>query len=279
MSVRVILLSIFLIIIIVFLNGCGLYYDYADDFDNDRSAADDVIGTGAENADFVKEVIDGDTIILSDGRTIRLIGINAPECEMYFFEEARDVLEAIVTGKEVYLEKDISETDKYGRLLRYVYTDGLFVNLEMVKRGFANCYTYPPDVKYAGRFIEAERYAREKSLGLWEESEIKDIEVKIHYNAAGNDNTNLNDEYIIIKNTGDDYLDIYGWTVKDSGTSIYKFDRYIFDKNTAVFLFTGSGEDSGGNFYWGSPKPIWNNEHDILYLRDREGLLIGIFDY
>src|SRR4030065_917928 len=119
--------------------GCGLYYDYGDA--GDSGEVED--GSGM----FVKEVIDGDTIVLSNGSRVRLIGINTPEYGMYFFEEAREVLEAIVLEREVSLEKDITDKDKYGRLLRYVYTGNLFVNLEMGKRGFANAYTYPTDVK------------------------------------------------------------------------------------------------------------------------------------
>ncbi|MDD3819484.1 MAG: thermonuclease family protein, partial [Actinomycetota bacterium] len=99
---------------------------------------DELNAIGSDGALIVKEVIDGDTIILSDGRRVRLIGINTPEHGMYFYEEAKEALEMIVLGKKVFLEKDVSEKDQYGRLLRYVYTGDLSVNMEMVKRGFAN---------------------------------------------------------------------------------------------------------------------------------------------
>lgn len=73
----------------------------------------------------------------------------------------------MVSGKEVRLAKDVSETDKYGRLLRYVYVGSLFVNAELVKQGYANAATYPPDVKYADLFVSLEREARNKQIGLW----------------------------------------------------------------------------------------------------------------
>ncbi|HEY4695533.1 MAG TPA: thermonuclease family protein [Candidatus Hydromicrobium sp.] len=263
-----------LLLIMIFtavLLGCGLYYDYGD--------AGGTSGVDGGSGILVKEVVDGDTIILLDGSRVRLIGINTPEYGMYFFEEAREVLEAIVLGREVVLEKDISDTDKYGRLLRYVYTGDLFVNLEMVKKGFANAYTYPPDVKYTEKFLEAERYARENNLGLWLKSKVDIVEVVINYDAGGNDNMNLNDEYIMIENIGTDSIDINSWTVKDSATNIYKFKKYLFEPGSIIYLFTGSGNDEEGKFYWGSPKPIWNNDNDTLYLRDREGLLIEIYDY
>ncbi len=280
MSALVKLLLILVTIITVFLYGCGLYYDYGDYAGNNY---EDKTTAGGEtedlSGDLVKEVFDGDTIILSDGRIVRLTGINAPEYGMYFFEEAGQALRAMVLDKEVSLEKDVSDKDKYGRLLRYVYTGELFVNLEMVKRGFANCYTYPPDIKNTEKILEAERYARNRKLGLWEESKINNIKIEIHYDARGNDNTNLNDEYVIIKNTGAAPIDINGWTIKDSGTSIYEFDRGVFKQGTTIYLFTGSGKDGEGKFYWGSSKPLWNNDHDTLYLRDREGLLVEIYNY
>ncbi len=276
MSFRKIINKSYLIIVLsiifsfVFL-GCGLYYDYRDA--SDSGGVED--GSGI----LVKEVIDGDTIVLSSGSRVRLIGINTPEYGMYFFEEAKEVLEAIVLGREVILEKDITDKDKYGRLLRYVYTGNLFVNLEMVKRGFANTYTYPPDVKYNEEFLEAERYARENNLGLWLKSKVDIVKITINYDARGNDNVNLNDEYIIMENIGNSSVDIGGWTIKDSGTNIYRFKKYFFESGTRIYLFTGSGKDANVKFYWGSTKPIWNNDSDALYLRDKEGLLVEIYNY
>ncbi|MFA5015256.1 MAG: thermonuclease family protein [Actinomycetota bacterium] len=266
--------SLIIVLSIIFsfiFSGCGLYYDYGKAGDSDG------IEDGSRN--LVKEVVDGDTIVLSNGSRVRLIGINTPEHGMYFFEEAREVLGTIVLGKEIVLEKDISDKDKYGRLLRYVYAGDLFVNLEMVKRGFANTYTYPPDIKYNEEFLEAERYARENNLGLWLKSKVDIVKVEINYDARGNDNLNLNDEYVKMKNIGKDSIDISGWTIKDAGTNIYRFGKYSFESGSEVFLFTGSGKDGADKFYWSSLKPIWNNDNDTLYLRDREGLLVEIYDY
>ena len=75
----------------------------------------------------------------------------------------------MVEGKYVRLEKDISETDKYGRLLRYVYVDGDFVNLELVRGGYALLLTIPPNVKYVDELLAAQQEAREAKRGLWGE--------------------------------------------------------------------------------------------------------------
>ena len=126
----------------------------------------------------VTEVVDGDTIEIEGGQRIRLIGIDTPETKDprrpvgCFGKEASNKVKELLSGREVYLEKDVSETDKYKRLLRYVYLpieDGnlLFVNDYLVREGFAKALTYPPDVKYNEQFRQAERQAREQKRGLW----------------------------------------------------------------------------------------------------------------
>ncbi len=121
----------------------------------------------------VSRVIDGDTIELSNGTKVRYIGIDTPETVdprktvQCFGVEANNRNKQLVEGKEVRLEKDVSDIDKYGRLLRYVYVNGVFVNLVIVQEGFAYSYTYPPDVKYQSKFVEAEKLAREQKKGLW----------------------------------------------------------------------------------------------------------------
>ena len=121
----------------------------------------------------VIRVVDGDTIEIEGGEKVRYIGIDTPETVdprktvQCFGVEASKKNKELVEGKTVRLEKDITDRDKYSRLLRYVWVDGLFVNLELVKQGFANSYSYPPDIKYQKEFLAAEIGAREAERGLW----------------------------------------------------------------------------------------------------------------
>ena len=233
-----------------------------------------------DNDDYrVVYVVDGDTIELKNGKRLRLIGINTPERDMYFYEEAREFMEILVLDKQVKLEKDVTNKDQYDRFLRYVYCKDYFVNLEMVRCGFANSYTYPPDVKYTDKFLEAEKSARENEAGLWQKSPDEFLEIELNYDAEGKDTKNLNGEWVKIKNTGEKTLDMNGWTLKDAGTNIYKFDDFILESGKTVFIYTGSGSNSKEKLYWNSPQPIWNNEHDTLYIRDNEGLLVYLFNY
>lgn len=131
----------------------------------------------------VVKVIDGDTIevqYINGGiKKVRLIGIDTPETVdprkevQCFGREASNETKRLIENKTVFLEKDISETDKFSRLLRYIYmkidnsSDYLFINDYLIRQGFAHASTFPPDVKFSTRFSEAEREARENDRGLW----------------------------------------------------------------------------------------------------------------
>ncbi|KKU64076.1 MAG: WD40 domain protein beta Propeller [Candidatus Amesbacteria bacterium GW2011_GWC1_47_15] len=126
--------------------------------------------SGQDQVYKVERVIDGDTLKLESGQTVRLVGIDTPEItgkDECFGQEAAEKLKELVEGADVTLVKDISETDRYGRLLRYIKKDGEFINLKMVEEGYAAAATYPPDVKYSESFVEAQRIAREEKKGLW----------------------------------------------------------------------------------------------------------------
>ena len=113
------------------------------------------------------DVVDGDTIIVEDGLHVRYIGIDAPEKNESFYLQSRKANEELVKGKGVRLEMDVSDKDSYGRLLRYVYVDGVFVNAELVRGGLAYAKAYPPDVKFQIYLEAVEREARQMRRGLW----------------------------------------------------------------------------------------------------------------
>ncbi len=134
----------------------------------------------------VSRVIDGDSIELSSGEIVRYIGIDTPEIRekenagwVYkprpYAEEAREFNQKLVKGKSVKLEFDVQKRDKYKRLLAYVYIGEKMVNIEMVKEGFAMIYTYPPNLKYSQRFLDAQTEARDNKRGLWVDLEENKI--------------------------------------------------------------------------------------------------------
>lgn len=140
----------------------------------------------ADQLFLVSKAIDGDTIEISTGEHVRLIGIDTPESRhnnklvrdfrrshkdidsiLSMGKEAADFTRRLVEGKKVRLEFDIEKYDKYGRLLAYVYLeDGTFVNARIVEEGYAQSLTIPPNVKYARMFLKKEREARQMNKGL-----------------------------------------------------------------------------------------------------------------
>ncbi len=133
----------------------------------------------------VKKVVDGDTFWIDDGSQkgvkIRLIGVDAPESRNtatkeigYFGRQASDYLSKLIAGRKVRLVYDVGHFDKYGRTLAYVYLEnGTFVNAKLVKEGYANVMTIPPNVKYADTFLKLERKARNQKRGMWGEPSPK----------------------------------------------------------------------------------------------------------
>jgi micrococcal nuclease len=136
--------------------------------------------TGAGDGPHVVEVVDGDTIeVRLGGRTekVRLLGIDTPETkdprkpvQCFGKEASRHTAELLPPGTAVRLERDVEERDRYDRLLAYVYraSDGLFVNLELARGGFADLLTYPPNVAHTGEFQAGVAEARREQRGLWQ---------------------------------------------------------------------------------------------------------------
>ena len=131
------------------------------------------LSTAADADVLVTRVIDGDTIEIEGGKKVRYIGVNTPETVdprkpvECFGKEASEENARLVGGKRVRLKKDVSQTDKYGRLLRFVYVGDLMINDYLVRQGFAYADTVPPDVAYASEFRKAQQDARAHTRGLW----------------------------------------------------------------------------------------------------------------
>ncbi len=126
----------------------------------------------------VMRVVDGDTFVINYNdkeEKVRLIGVDTPESvhpdkekNTKFGEEVSKFSKKTLLGKKVELEFDVSQRDKYGRLLAYVYLDGQMYNKMLLKKGYAKTATYPPNVKYVEAFTKLQEQARENKVGLWE---------------------------------------------------------------------------------------------------------------
>lgn len=137
-----------------------------------------------ENLYGVKEVVDGDTFkILYNGKEtkVRLIGVDTPESvhptatkNTEEGKRASEYTKSLIEGKKVKLEFDVSQTDKYGRLLAYVYLEsGEMLNKKLLEEGYAKIATYPPNVKYVELFTTVQDEAKKSKKGFWKEDIFK----------------------------------------------------------------------------------------------------------
>jgi micrococcal nuclease len=145
---------------------------YACSGNADGSALDGTAARDFETAT-VARVIDGDTVELGNGERVRYIGIDTPETvhpekpvECYG-PEATERNRELVEGKSVELLGDGPDRDGFGRLLRFVFVDGTFVNAELVWEGFAHASSYGDETRFDQTLVQLERSARESNRGLW----------------------------------------------------------------------------------------------------------------
>ena len=234
--------------------------------------------------------VDGDTIeveIEGESYKVRYIGIDTPELHHptkpveYYAQEAYEKNRELVEGKTVFLEKDVSETDQYERLLRYVYVGDTFVNAYLVEQGYALVSTYPPDVKYQERFLELQREAREAGRGLWGEVQTQVLRGEViidpdcsQIDAPGADHLNLNEEYVCLTNLSEHPVDMTGWRAHHRPDTWYTFPEFILKPGASVRLHSGNEVDTSTDLYWRSVDSIWRDIHDSAYLYDADGKLV-----
>jgi len=252
-------------------------------------------------------VTDGDTFDVEvDGRpdTVRLIGINTPERDECFYDQATDALADLVEGEQVALVADVSDRDQYGRLLRYAYVGERFVNEALVVQGVARSRSYPPDTAQQAVLDEAEEGARDEGEGLWAggacggagsstgDGELTAgpsgdgaaAEVQIAEAVAdppGPDEDDPNAETVTIANTGSGPAALGGWVLRDtSSTHRYTFPAgFVLPPGGQVVVHTGCGDDSTTALHWcNAGSLVWNNTGDTAYLEDPAGNTVSVLE-
>jgi len=238
-----------------------------------------ILGTAEAETVTVLQVIDGDTCLLEDGRKVRYLGIDAPEKGDPQSKEATLANNKLVGGKEIRLELGSPRQDRDGRLLAYVFVDNAFVNEELVRQGYAHIRR-PLAAKYRDLLLKAQEEARAAGVGIWAKAAGKNIAISIvHAEAEGDDRQNLHDEFIVIENQGNTPIDFTGWTVLDESNHRYLFPSFTLSAKAKVTLRTGLGKNTKSEIFWGSRRPIWNNNGDTIFIKDAEGSLILIYVY
>jgi micrococcal nuclease len=207
----------------------------------------------------VRHVVDGDTVELEDGRTVRYIGINAPERHQPYYEEATGANRRLVEGETARMVLDAQQTDRFGRTLAYLWVGDRFVNLELVRLGYATGYTEPPNVQCSAEIVAAEQRARDAQAGLWESADVPVRIRTIVYDAPGRDDQNPNGEWVELVVDGSRPVDLGGFTVKDEANHIYVFPVVELNPGQRLRLHSGPGTDDS-SLYWGLvDDAVWNN--------------------
>lgn len=243
----------------------------------------------------VSDVVDGDTIRVTRADledTVRLVGVNAPEQGECWAEESTAALAAILADGAVRLERDVSDRDRYGRLLRYVLTiDGQDAGGLLIDGGHAIARAYPPDTSRDAAYRERQRLAVEAGRGAWARDacgpglagsiDPATIGIEIHPDAMGDDSLNLNDEWVRFINLGPVALDLDGWMVRDESSSHrYRFAGLVLPAGGSVTLRSGCGLDTDVERYWCvSGSAVWNNGGDTVFLLDPAGNVVTQLGY
>ena len=131
----------------------------------------------------VRRVIDGDTVELSNGITVRYLGINTPEKDAPLWQEATEANRVLVEGKLIRLEYDTNKQDKYGRTLAYLYVEDAFINGELLRKGLAEINTYNQKLKHLDALIKCQWEAIKNQRGIWKGVQPQDI---VYITATGN---------------------------------------------------------------------------------------------
>ncbi|NYT21832.1 MAG: nuclease [Methanomicrobiales archaeon] len=252
-------------------------------------------------------VIDGDTLRVAfpDGsqETVRIVGVDTPEVtpggnnpdsfagvtDPWFLaswgEEASATLRREVEGREVTITIDRSagERDRYGRLLAYLHTtDGTDFGELLLSRGLARVYTAESFARKEYYLAVQDRAVR-AGTGVWSgltpapPGSDGVFIADVHYDATGDDRTNLNDEYIILENGGATVLVLSGWQIRDSDGFAFTLPEAALGPGGGIVIHTGCGTDNRTALFMCSPVPVLNNDGDTVTLHDTGGTEISRF--
>jgi len=231
----------------------------------------------------VSDVYDGDTVTLSTGDKVRLRWVNAPElqpAEAYGIE-AREAARSLVLNQSVDLVLGPSARDGYGRLIAGIRKGEQDLSLHLASLGLAHVFIIPPDDTDISPLLEAQAKARAARRGIWSHSSYQGTLhiTSFHANAPGDDNANINGEYLRLCNISNGPLDVQGYRITDLHGNAWEFPSVIIPPGHTVKVHSGRGENQVDpaaqlTIHLGSRNPIWNNNHDRATIYDRFGKVV-----
>ena len=275
--------------IVIFWYGLGHTFHFSQVINSSQKT---VMGMSTQDKNNIQttviRVIDGDTFITKEQQKVRYIGINAPEINEPYGMEATQYNKTLIEGKNVHIVLDNMQKDRFGRILGYVYIGDTLINKQIIAKGWAIAENISPNTLHAQEFQQAEKEAHKTCQGIWADTcmPLSQSCIKItniHFDAKGEDNQNLNDEWVEIKSTCSSSLDLSNWLLKDSSAqNNYHFGTINILPNSTLVLHSGCGNNTTGDIYWQCPQKqtaIWNNTGDEALLFDNHGKLLSDYSY
>jgi hypothetical protein len=219
-------------------------------------------------------VIDGDTLLLEDGRKVRYAGINAPEEGDPGFREAMQANNLLVGGKEVRLEFGRQRTEKHERILAYLYVGQSLVQGELVKQGWA-IVTRPQAIpRHRELLLKHQDDAKAAGRGIWAKGEHRGKLAVVAVHPRVSARSDPNDEYVVFRNVGPTPLVLTGWSIADEANQSYLVPQFTLAPGKTFTLYTGSGRNADDALYAGRRKTVWNKGGDTVIVKDSTGHFI-----
>jgi len=241
----------------------------------------------AANADElgrVRQVYDGDTVLLEDGRRVRYLGINAPEFREPFYLKAKRFNESLVLGREIRLESDVERADAFNRLLAYVYVTNQMVNAELVRQGLAHAFFVGPGRKHNALFLRLQNEARQRRLGIWSvrgrPKDLKITSVRLRDPADPDPHT----PYVRITNLSNDAIRLAGHVLSNESGGRFVFPDVFVEPGYTVLVVSTSGPDGIDQrgqlvVHWAAQATVWDPNEDTAFLLDPAGTVVDTFPY
>ncbi len=225
----------------------------------------------------VARVIDGDTIKLSDGRNVRLLGINTPERREPYYHKARRFLESRTLNREVRLEYEQEREDGYGRLLAYVHLGRSMLNEALVREGLAHVLFIGENRKYERRLLAAQVDAKKRRKALWSvwtRAKVLKITSLHPYNPS------RPSAYLRLVSLADSPLQLAGHVIANEAGDRFVLPRFTLAPGYSVIVSASDRATSSSQevFHWPGIMNF-NEEQDTAFLLDTAGNVIDQFSY
>jgi len=242
------------------------------------------VPAGADELARVKQVYDGDTVLLEDGRRVRYLGINAPEFREPFYLKAKRFNESLVQGREIRLEFDVERADAHDRLLAYVYVANQMVNAELVRQGLAHAFFVGPGRKHNALLLRLQNEARQRRLGIWSirgrPKDLKITSVRLRDPADPDPHT----PYVRIANLSLEAIRLGGYVLSNESGHRFVFPDVVVEPGYTVLVVSTTGPDGADSrgqlvVHWPAQASVWDPNEDTAFLLDPAGTVVDTFPY